>query len=1411
MTSAAAMLSSGGGAGGATERGTPTRLTMKDDSGTNLVPTPDAGSIGRGVTRSPSSSSALSTSPALPMAGLMMHEPERIRMRTPAAGSSRRHVKDFNDSITCTLCNGYLVEATTVNDCLHAFCRSCIVKYLDSNKYCPRCKSYNSKPITVANLRPDRTLRALVYKMVPSLHKSENQRMVQFYASISSTIVSSEDDPSGQEGIFQLLDDQNFFSPDEPISLSLEYLYETLAEDQKLPITYLQCPAAVTMHHLYKFILTKNGLVVGSDTIRVEIIYEEEILPHDFTLMDVAYCFDYKRIAPMRFFYRILIQPTAKLAPTASACHRVEGQDKNSTPTSASPTTPVASVSQTPPTAKSSTGSANVPATATNNQKQTKTGQQQQQQEGISKGPAEIATPKSSPAAVVNGQHRMSKPMVAPSSEGTRVGKAPSGNLKLVLVPPKGKPEPCEPKRSPPPLKAIQPAPVVEQVPAKKPAESDSKPPPGTILKCYVNLKKQTVAEGPSGKSTQEEIPRLKIDLPRLKTKLSVPRGPGEPSTGPSPPGSSSSSAATSPSSGSSSTAGKSPVWPMGKEEYAKTIGLKPVYAGCAEPLATDTKTASSSHRKRKKGKHSKETGSSGKRRKLHAEISSQHDDASLKMKVKLTEKPPKHERLRSSGNEEETAPQPKSPPAIVPPPEPAKIPVKVPPKVPAKVIDITRDDDEVKFVHSERRQQPAPVAPEPKPPAAPPSPLPPSPSAVSSKDKLNEMRNVRHKPMVYIPNLDRSLSADAPGASSSINSLLESVGAKVPLLKPTPALIPTSVATSLSGKSQLRHPMLARPMQTCPPLAYPLAASSTVVSSAARSMPAPAAIKRSMSTDGGANVKVPRLEPPSLVAPASLLPPKQPIHAPMFNFAKGANRAKAAQQAANVAPPTQPEPVPYRSPISASYTKEIPPVKKPIPNLQLPPVSISVTKMSDPTSSPVSSSTSSSNLLDNGRPALEILRIAPNAPVADKPSLAPFVTPKVAPKTTRPPPATIPLIKIKKPTPVGNGGGADSVTSSTMRPKMAGSGMRSHTDLTTASAAILDLSGGTPRRLSDDVIILDHSPTKGTADSTNRPKVLSESVVRPGKPSVPVLKRPPDMISLATGGGQSVPRTLAPLPKLTEIHRANRGLSVRQPNASIRSIPNPSALAFRGAPAVSSSSSMPQASSQSSVALMATFSSTSVPTSNGGRPFGNATNAPSVAKPSTNTSLSNGSAVKQPTLGAAVKGPGVLANGARPPTTNGVSSSSPNNTFNNNNNSKIANANTPAVPAKKTIENVAAELKAVAATADTTHRQPTTTASSSSASSSVTASAASSTSVGNREDPSRKPTANQGSPTAVSSPAVTAAIVGAVGVPLPVTTGTVNRANSSSIVTSVTATTMAATVTNGSSRSSPASTVKVG
>uniref|UniRef100_A0A2M4ACI1 Putative mucin-19 n=2 Tax=Anopheles triannulatus TaxID=58253 RepID=A0A2M4ACI1_9DIPT len=1536
MTSAAAaaiaMLggagNAGSGAGGGTGAMTPGRDTapptpagLKDSRPASIVPATSVsdGSVGRrSVTQSPASSTTATTaaSPSLPLAGMMMMpgDAERIRMRSNA--SNRRRVKDFNDSITCTLCNGYLIEATTINDCLHAFCRSCIVQYLAKQRYCPRCKSYNSKPITVTSLRPDRTLRALVYKLVPGLHKSEIQRMVQFYT-------ESQPGPGSQAGsdddhLQALLEDQNFYSPDEPISLSLEYHYDTLADcgvvaevEKKVPVTYLQCPAAVTVHHLYKFILNKNGLLVGSDNIRVEIIYEDEILPHDFTLMDVAYCFDYKRVLPMRFFYRILIHPTTKPAQSAIGSQQwVEEQDKNSSRSGAGSGSGTTAAAAAAATAANTSSTANA-TTRTNGQRggnspketgghgpgkagttaaATSTSSLDRPREEIANNSAAVGggggNKENTVSNGVNGHHKVAtgsasaadstsstvtgtnratpsnqrKPTspvtggrkVSPEVEkktaikSNVVGVNGTGGLKMVLVskpksPVLTKAEHVEEKNSVPPLKVLQ-QPTTSEASTKLPTiySKASQQPTGVAssvkpvdastaktpkakspdaqrakavddqqpsqLKCYVNLKKQTVVGAasvmPASQSQVKEIPRLKIELPRQKPSK----------IGGSPSSSSSSSAATSPSSSAaSSSTGKSPVWPMAKEEYAKTIGLKPVYAAVPPPIdegtskrrkerdepeeGTDGLTTTSSHRKRKKGKHSKEAG---KRRKLHAEISSQQD-TSLKMKVKLTEKPPKHERLRSAGNEEDSPPtvnissntntsscsssvpapvnaappKPKTPPT---PPTVSRVPtpsVAVPEA--AKVIDITKDDDDVKFVHEQPPKSGANTA-----------------SGISAKDKLSEMRAIRHKPMVYIPNLDRSLSADS-ASGTAFNSLIESVQAKVgnralpvatapvattqqvsststavstpssissvPLVKPTPALIaaaglPASgAASSLVGKSQPRTPILSpRTMQSYPPLAYPLtntttttAANTPVMAGAPagiRTMAAP--MKRSISHDasnaGGSppQPKLARMEPPSLVSPlvGSTAKKSTPIQAPMFNFAKGANRAKAAQQAAGLMIQQQQqqhqqqhqqlpvEPPPYRSPISSSYTKEIG-SKKPIPNLLIPPSSISVTKMSD--LGAASSVGSHVAAMVDCRPPVEILRIPPTAPVADKPTLSPFTTPPATPKssgpgttpkTTRPPPATIPLIKIKKPTTTTTGGAGESMTSGALgappgmtpltpgmlqklaavRPQSSSS-ESSKPAVTSSSAgsnSVLDLSG-IRQQCSDEVIILDHSPVKAGGSIDPGTKVARPSDANRGRKFATDMMGFPVPPAVTMSGA----KTLAPLPKLTEINRNRNHLAVRQPNASIRSIPNPSALAFRGA----QSGTMTSGAGAGGSAGGAVSSTSSAPT----RP----TNGSSAATVTAAHAHSNGSTLN----GHSKSANGVGAGAVGSPGTASTARSSSLNGSHNNNNIKHANANTSpgsqtttngnngtaGANMKKTIETVAAVLKAAAATSDGT------------------------------------------------------------------------------------------------------------
>lgn len=52
-------------------------------------------------------------------------------------------------------------------------CKSCIVRYLETNKYCPICDVQVHKTKPLLNIRQDQTLQDIVYKLVPGLYQSK--------------------------------------------------------------------------------------------------------------------------------------------------------------------------------------------------------------------------------------------------------------------------------------------------------------------------------------------------------------------------------------------------------------------------------------------------------------------------------------------------------------------------------------------------------------------------------------------------------------------------------------------------------------------------------------------------------------------------------------------------------------------------------------------------------------------------------------------------------------------------------------------------------------------------------------------------------------------------------------------------------------------------------------------------------------------------------------------------------------------------------------------------------------------------------------------------------------------------------------------------------------------------------------
>ncbi|CAH1382581.1 unnamed protein product [Tenebrio molitor] len=279
-------------------------------------------------------------------------------------------VKELNDVLTCTLCSGYLIDATTLTDCHHVFCRGCILRYFENCKAaCPSCNTVYKKKNQVI-FRADPQIQSIVYKMVPGLYSREMQRREDFYRSTGVRASSSCSDDSVLERERDMINDQDslvspyvgeksqFFGPEDSISLSLEYyqahLDATPSEGVEVSSNradlvdksvagdaagdrhkvngakesepkgegekrFLQCPAAVSMKHLQKFIRMKFALTQNH---KVDVIYEGEVLPPHFSLMDVAYTFKWKRLKPLRFFYRIFtplkIQPIKIVNTTLS-------------------------------------------------------------------------------------------------------------------------------------------------------------------------------------------------------------------------------------------------------------------------------------------------------------------------------------------------------------------------------------------------------------------------------------------------------------------------------------------------------------------------------------------------------------------------------------------------------------------------------------------------------------------------------------------------------------------------------------------------------------------------------------------------------------------------------------------------------------------------------------------------------------------------------------------------------------------------------------------------------------------------------------------------------------------------------------------------------------------------------------
>ncbi|KAM4718164.1 polycomb complex protein BMI-1-A [Anableps anableps] len=242
--------------------------------------------------------------------------------------TTRIKITELNPHLICVLCGGYFIDATTIIECLHSFCKMCIVRYLETSKYCPICDVQVHKTKPLLNIRSDKTLQDIVYKLVPGLFKNEMKRRRDFYAEHPVDASNGSHEDRGEVAD----EDKRIITDDEIISLSIEFFDQTRlvggvedkqTKDQVANKRYLQCPAAMTVMHLRKFLRSKMDI---PNTYQVEVMYEDEPLKDYYTLMDIAYIYTWRRNGPLPLKYRV--RPNCKKMKVNHA--QQEGQNSAS-------------------------------------------------------------------------------------------------------------------------------------------------------------------------------------------------------------------------------------------------------------------------------------------------------------------------------------------------------------------------------------------------------------------------------------------------------------------------------------------------------------------------------------------------------------------------------------------------------------------------------------------------------------------------------------------------------------------------------------------------------------------------------------------------------------------------------------------------------------------------------------------------------------------------------------------------------------------------------------------------------------------------------------------------------------------------------------------------------------------------
>ncbi|CAL8258966.1 unnamed protein product, partial [Lota lota] len=217
-----------------------------------------------------------------------------------AASGSRKHlVREFNHFITCFLCGGYLIKPATVTECLHTFCKSCIVQHFEENNDCPTCgvQVHETNPLEM--LRLDNTLEEIIFKLVPGLREKEEEEEATFWKKnqtpegdsltyprrVYTQGCAGRGDDDDDEDVNHRGGDEDYHRSDPQIAICLDCLHgngqaaeNTVADLMK---RFIRCSSRVTVGTIKKFLSLKLKL---PSSYELDVLCNGEIMGRDHTL-----------------------------------------------------------------------------------------------------------------------------------------------------------------------------------------------------------------------------------------------------------------------------------------------------------------------------------------------------------------------------------------------------------------------------------------------------------------------------------------------------------------------------------------------------------------------------------------------------------------------------------------------------------------------------------------------------------------------------------------------------------------------------------------------------------------------------------------------------------------------------------------------------------------------------------------------------------------------------------------------------------------------------------------------------------------------------------------------------------------------------------------------------------------------